>query len=70
MRYVETNTSLYRMVSVVKQRESAHDPSIRRFIIDENGLHLTRRFHRHDHIVIGARHDPAGAVRPDTGTRT
>ena len=40
LRYIETSTSMYRIVSIVKLRESAHDPSIRRFVIDDNGLHL------------------------------
>jgi circadian clock protein KaiC len=70
LRYVETSTSLYRIISIVKLRESAHDPSIRRFIIDENGLHLTDGF-------VGAAATlsvrgiipPSGSV-PDSGSRS
>ncbi|WP_244816876.1 ATPase domain-containing protein [Caballeronia sp. Lep1P3] len=44
MRYVEANSALYRMVSVVKQRDSAHDSAIRRLTIDSRGLHITEGF--------------------------
>jgi circadian clock protein KaiC len=44
MRYVEANSALYRMVSVVKQREGAHDSSIRRLTIDSRGLHISEGF--------------------------
>ncbi len=44
MRYVETSTSLHRIVSIVKLRESAHDPSIRRLTIDDTGMHLSDGF--------------------------
>ena len=32
------------MLSIVKQRENAHDSAIRRFVIDERGLHVTEGF--------------------------
>lgn len=44
LRYVETSTALHRIVSIVKLRESRHDPSIRRLLIDENGMHLSDGF--------------------------
>jgi circadian clock protein KaiC len=44
MRYVEANSGLYRMMSVIKQRESAHDTTIRRLVIDERGLHVAESF--------------------------
>jgi circadian clock protein KaiC len=44
MRYVEANSALYRMVSVVKQREAAHDSTIRRLTIDSRGLHVSEGF--------------------------
>jgi circadian clock protein KaiC len=40
LRYIETGASMYRIVSIVKLRESGHDLSIRRFVIDDKGLHL------------------------------
>ncbi|SAL71259.1 Circadian clock protein kinase KaiC [Caballeronia peredens] len=44
MRYVEANSSLYRMVSIVKQREGSHDSAIRRLTIDARGLHISEGF--------------------------
>jgi circadian clock protein KaiC len=44
LRYVEANSALHRMVSVVKQREGAHDSSIRRLTIDSRGLHISDGF--------------------------
>jgi circadian clock protein KaiC len=70
MRYVETSTSLHRIVSVVKQRESAHDPSIRRFVIDENGLHLTDGFIGTTTLLSARGTIPFAPSGPDTGTRT
>lgn len=44
LRYIEANSSLYRMVSIVKQREGAHDSAIRRLTIDARGLHISDGF--------------------------
>jgi circadian clock protein KaiC len=38
LRYAETETGLRRMISVVKQRESAHDTSLRELVITSQGL--------------------------------
>jgi circadian clock protein KaiC len=38
LRYAETDTGLRRMISVVKQRESAHDTSLRELVISSDGL--------------------------------
>ncbi|MFM0640693.1 ATPase domain-containing protein [Paraburkholderia metrosideri] len=38
LRYAETDTGLRRMISVVKQRESAHDTSLRELVISSQGL--------------------------------
>jgi circadian clock protein KaiC len=38
LRYAETETGLRRMISVVKQRESAHDTSLRELVISSQGL--------------------------------
>ncbi|SAL25293.1 Circadian clock protein kinase KaiC [Caballeronia sordidicola] len=70
LRYIETATSLYRIVSIVKQREAAHDSSIRRFIIDENGLHFTD-----DPVGTTRLLSARGTITPvvssqDAGTRT
>ncbi|KHJ59462.1 RAD55 family ATPase, partial [Burkholderia glumae] len=41
LRYAETDGRLRRMLSVVKQRESAHDTSLRELIITPEGLDVT-----------------------------
>lgn len=70
LRYVEANSGLYRMLSVVKQRESAHDLAIRRFVIDERGLHMSEGFIGATGLLSGR-----GTIGPslsvsDSGTRT
>jgi circadian clock protein KaiC len=40
LRYAETETGLQRMISVVKQRESAHDTSLRELVISSKGLEV------------------------------
>ncbi|WP_250473519.1 ATPase domain-containing protein [Caballeronia sp. GAFFF1] len=70
MRYVEANSALCRMVSVVKQRESAHDSGIRRLTIDARGLHITESFIGPTGILSGhASLSPALSVT-DPGPRT
>ncbi len=70
LRYVETATSLYRSIAIVKQREAPHDSSIRRFVIDEKGLFLTE-----DHVgattLLSARGTiPSNPSAQDGGTRS
>ncbi|MEC5404189.1 ATPase domain-containing protein [Paraburkholderia sp. MPAMCS5] len=38
LRYAETDAGLRRVISIVKQRESAHDPSTHELVISSNGL--------------------------------
>jgi circadian clock protein KaiC len=44
LRYAETATGLHRMISVVKQRESAHDSSLRELVITGQGLDIIDAF--------------------------
>ncbi|VXC02260.1 putative circadian clock protein, KaiC [Burkholderia sp. 8Y] len=70
MRYVEANSALYRMVTVVKQRDSAHDSTIRRLTIDARGLHITESFIGPTGILSGHTSlSPALSVS-DPGPRT
>jgi circadian clock protein KaiC len=41
LRYAETESGLRRMISVVKQRESAHDTSLRELVISSEGLDVS-----------------------------
>ena len=43
LRYAETETGLRRMISVVKQRESAHDTSLRELVISAQGLDVIEK---------------------------
>jgi circadian clock protein KaiC len=38
LRYAETEAGLRRAISIVKQRESAHDPSTHELVISSHGL--------------------------------
>ncbi len=44
LRYAETDKRLHRMLSVVKQRESAHDSSLRELVITPEGLDIIASF--------------------------
>ena len=69
MRYVEANSALYRMVSIVKQREGAHDSAIRRLIDRRARPAYQRRLHRPDgHAVRTPSLAPALSVS-DPGAR-
>ncbi|WP_345815847.1 ATPase domain-containing protein [Paraburkholderia sp. PREW-6R] len=43
LRYAETDAGLLRMISAVKQRESAHDTSLRELVISSEGLDVLDR---------------------------
>jgi circadian clock protein KaiC len=58
------------MLSVVKQRESAHDSAIRRFIIDERGLHVTESFIGATGLLSGRSSIGPALSVSDSGART
>jgi circadian clock protein KaiC len=57
LRYVELRSQLYRLVSVVKVRGSAHQSAMREFRIDANGLHIASTFDTAEAILTGSAHD-------------
>ncbi|HEY1997159.1 ATPase domain-containing protein [Paraburkholderia sp.] len=61
LRYAETDTGLHRMISVVKQRESAHDSSLRELVITEKGLDIIAAFPGAA-AVLGGRGFAAGLI--------
>jgi circadian clock protein KaiC len=69
LRYVELRSHLYRLVSVMKVRGSAHQSAMREFRIDANGLHVASTFDSAEAILSGSAHEnlarPRG--RPDDG---
>jgi circadian clock protein KaiC len=53
MRYVELRSQLYRLVSVMKMRESQYDTSIREFKITDSGLEVAASFESAESILSG-----------------
>ncbi|WP_118179956.1 ATPase domain-containing protein [Paraburkholderia phosphatilytica] len=53
LRYAETDTRLRRMISVLKQRESAHDPSLRELLISSQGLDISASFEGAAGLLLG-----------------
>jgi circadian clock protein KaiC len=53
LRYVEMFGEMKRGITVLKMRGSAHDKGIREFNIDQNGMHLGKRFRNVTGILAG-----------------
>jgi circadian clock protein KaiC len=61
LRYVELRSQLYRLLSIMKMRESRYDTSIREFKITDNGLDVSTSFKSAEAILTGhARSAAAG----------
>ena len=54
LRYVELRSQLYRLISILKMRESTYDPSIREFLITANGIEVASTFESAESILTGA----------------
>ena len=57
LRFVELRSHLYRLVSVLKVRGSAHQSAMREFRIDANGLHVASTFDSAEAILSGSAHE-------------
>lgn len=67
LRYVELRSQLYRLVSIMKMRESRYDTSIRELKINDDGLEVAASFESAEAILTGyARQAVAG--RPEGRT--
>jgi circadian clock protein KaiC len=62
LRYVELNSQLYRLISILKARESGYDSSIREFGIDARGIYVADTFESAQAILTGI-------ARPVPGSR-
>ncbi|CAM3204943.1 RAD55 family ATPase [Corallococcus soli] len=63
LRYVELRSQLYRLLSIMKMRESAYDSSIREFSISEDGITVADTFESAESILTGhARMTSRGAT--------
>lgn len=54
LRYVEMRSQLYRLISILKSRESSYDPAIREFIIGEKGVEVADSFKTAESILTGS----------------
>lgn len=62
LRYVELRSQLYRLVSIMKMRESRYDTSIRELKITDSGLEVASTFESAEAILTG--HARAASVAP------
>jgi circadian clock protein KaiC len=53
LRYVELNSHLYRLLSIMKMRESSYDTSIREFRIGARGIEVAESFESAEAILSG-----------------
>lgn len=53
LRYVEFRGELYRIVSILKMRDNAHDHSIRQYTISEKGLRVLARTESAEGVLTG-----------------
>lgn len=54
VRFVELRSQLYRLISIVKMRESSYDSSVREFLITESGIEVADTFRSAEAILTGA----------------
>ena len=62
LRFVERGSSLSRLISVHKVRDSGHDPSLREFFITDRGLHVGEAFEGVEGLTTGVAREPASAA--------
>ena len=56
LRHVELYSQLYRLISIMKMRQSGYDPSIREFRITDHGLDIASTFKSAQSILTGIAH--------------
>ncbi len=64
MRFVEVETRLQRMISVLKMRLGAFDTAIRAFWIDSHGLHVGDTFGQAEGVMTGLPRSKRAGARP------
>jgi circadian clock protein KaiC len=64
LRFVERGSSLHRLISVHKIRDSGHDPFLREFFITDNGFHVGDVFSGVEGVTTGVAREPASAAAP------
>jgi circadian clock protein KaiC len=69
LRYAELRSQLYRLISILKVRESTYDPAIREFRISENGIDVASTFESAEAILTGVvRPSAPGSTPVQSGT--
>jgi circadian clock protein KaiC len=63
LRFVEIDSRLHRLVSIMKKRSGAFDAALRSFTIDDHGLHIGDEFHSVEALLTGAAHKVAKSTR-------
>ncbi len=63
LRYIELHSQLYRLISIIKMRDSDYDTSIREFRISEQGIQVASTFQSAEAILTGTAHP---AKNPDS----
>jgi circadian clock protein KaiC len=64
LRYVELRSHLYRLMSVLKMRESNHDPSLREFSISPRGIDVAESSESAEAILSGQPRTPREKPSP------
>lgn len=62
LRFVERGSSLHRLISVHKVRDSGHDPCLREFFITDRGVHVGEVFSGVEGVTTGVAREPASAA--------
>ena len=58
MRYVELRSRLYRLISILKERETGYDTAIREFTISSDGIDVAQTFDSAEAILTGIGQQP------------
>lgn len=53
VRYLEFNSQIHRLISILKMRESLYDTSIREFEINSDGIHVANSFESAETVLSG-----------------
>ncbi|MDA8218390.1 MAG: AAA family ATPase [Dehalococcoidales bacterium] len=61
LRYVEFHGDLYRILSIIKMRDSRHDHSIRQYVIDQQGLNVLGKMETAEGVLTGIARLPGEA---------
>ncbi len=67
LRYVELRSQLYRLISIMKMRESQYDSGIREFAITEQGIRVADTFESAEAVLSGTARLTAGAPMGSSG---